>query len=454
MSSEPPGTTSTEGATSGTSSGAIANANANVPPGARRARELAWTSSAYFGEGLPYSILHQLVTEYLTAIGAPARMVGYTSWFHVPVTAKPLWSPLVDLVGTKRGWTIAMQLLMALGVAGLAVWLGPDGGPRHAGPPSWVGFWVVLGVIAVLHAMHDIACDGFYMLALDSRGQALYSGTRQAAFRAAMYVGGAALVLLAAPATGLGALAPSGVSHWQLAFFVASGLLFATGLVNAVTLPRVKEPHATKRDGTREPFWTTYKAFFAQPRVEVLLAFALTYRLGDTMTSSMSSVLLRDLGVSLEERGLLRSVALTTTIGGSVLAGALLARGGLERWLRPFTWCMAVPWYLGIAVLRPPLWGIGVAVVLEQLAGSLAGTASTVLLMRRCRRSFSASHYAFFTALVSLGSTMSGAFSGHLYEALGPVRFFVVTLVASVPALLLVRSVPTDVVDGPTGPAR
>jgi PAT family beta-lactamase induction signal transducer AmpG len=78
-------------------------------PAGKRWRELGWTTSAYFGEGLPYSILHMLLTEYLTAIGAPASEVGYTSWFHVPVTAKPLWSPILDLVGTKRGWTIAID---------------------------------------------------------------------------------------------------------------------------------------------------------------------------------------------------------------------------------------------------------------------------------------------------------------------------------------------------------
>jgi PAT family beta-lactamase induction signal transducer AmpG len=421
--------------------------SASDAPADKRARELGWTTSAYFGEGLPYSILHMLLTEYLTAIGAPASEVGYTSWFHVPVTAKPLWSPIVDLVGTKRGWTITMQLLIGLGIVGLALWLGADRGATHAGPPSWIGFWIVLGVIAVMHAMHDIACDGFYMIALDPRGQALYSGTRQAAFRAAMYVGGAALVLLASPERDLGAWGPAGTSHWQLAFFVAGSLLIATGATNALVLPRVIEPHAIKKDGTREPFWATYQSFFTQPGVMLVLGFALTYRLGDTMTSSMSSVLLRDLGVSLDERGLLRSIALTTTIAGSILAGWLLARGGLERWLVPFTWVMAVPWYLVVAVVRPPLWGIGIAVVLEQLAGSLAGTASTVLLMRRSRRTFSASHYAFFTALVSLGSTMSGGFSGHLYERVGAVPYFALTLVASVPALILVRLVPVGGID-------
>ena len=104
---------------------------------------------------------------------------------------------------------------------------------------------------------------------------------------------------------------------------------------------------------------------------------------------------------------------------------------------------MAIPWYLVVAIVHPPLWGVAICVVLEQLCGALAGTAATVFLMRRCRRAFSASHYAFFTALVSLGSTLSGAFSGYLYEAVTPIPYFVLTLVASVPALLLVRLMET-----------
>jgi PAT family beta-lactamase induction signal transducer AmpG len=414
------------------------------PTAGERALQLGWTSSAYFGEGLPYSVLHQLVTEYLTAIGAPASEVAYTSWFHVPVTLKPLWSPAIDLVGTKRGWTVSLQVLFGLGLGALALWLGPGV------PGSWPLFWLALAALAVVHAMHDIACDGFYMLALDARGQALYSGTRQAAYRAAMYVGGAALVLLASPERDLGALGAAGASHWPVAFGVAAALMVLTGLLNAGILPRPAEPHAVRADGRREPFWATYRAFFAQPGVWLMLVFALTYRLGDTMTSTMSPVLLRELGVTLEQRGLLRSIALTATIGGSVVAGWLLGRGGLERWLVPFTWLMAVPWYLGVAVVRPSLWGIGVAIVLEQLAGSLAGTAATVLLMRRCRRAFSASHYAFFTALVSLGSTLSGGLSGHLYELVGRVPYFALTVVASVPALVLVTRVPLAVLDDET----
>ena len=407
-----------------------------VPP--KRGRDLAWTTSAYFGEGLPFSVLHQLITEYLTAIGASPSEVAATSWFHVPVTAKPLWSPLIDLVLTKRTWTASLQVVFGVGLAGLAAWMHLTAAQSGA-PASWVVFWVVLGFLAITHAMHDIACDGFYMLALDARGQALYSGTRQAAYRAAMYVGGALLVYLASPTRDLGIFGAAGTSHWPFVLAMAASLMCSVGLLNAWLMPHVDESAIAKEEGGKQPFWAPYRTFFQQPHVALVLAFALTYRLGDTMTSTMSSVLLRDQGFTLDDRALLRSISLTVTIGGSVLAGYLLARGGLEKWFRPFTWVMAIPWYLVVAIVHPPLWGVAICVVLEQLCGALAGTAATVFLMRRCRRAFSASHYAFFTALVSLGSTLSGAFSGNLYEVVHPVPYFVLTLVASFPALLLVR---------------
>jgi PAT family beta-lactamase induction signal transducer AmpG len=316
-----------------------------------------------------------------------------------------------------------------------------------------VVFWVVLGFLAITHAMHDIACDGFYMLALDGRGQALYSGTRQAAYRAAMYVGGALLVYLASPTRDLGMFGEAGTSHWPFVLGLAASLMVSVGLLNAWLMPHVDESGILKQEGGKQPFWAPYRTFFQQPHVALVLAFALTYRLGDTMTSTMSSVLLRDQGFTLDDRALLRSISLTVTIGGSVLAGYLLARGGLERWFRPFTWVMAIPWYLVVAIVHPPLWGVAICVVLEQLCGALAGTAATVFLMRRCRRAFSASHYAFFTALVSLGSTLSGAFSGKLYELVHPVPYFALTLVASIPALMLVRQMETTSLHRPAAVA-
>ena len=398
-------------------------------------RALGWTSSAYFGEGLPFSFLHQLVTEYLTAIGAPPSVIGYTSWFHLSVTAKPLWSPLVDLFGTRRGWMIVLQAVLGLGMALVAALVGGGGGALET---PWL-FWGALALLAAIHATHDIACDGFFIVALDRRQQALYSGTRIAAFRVAMYVGSGALVVLAAR------------HGWPAAFATAGALMLATAAINAVLVPRVEEPGRDAPASAVRPalaaFTEAGRTFFGQPRALLVVAFVLTYRLCDVMTFAMSPALLRDLAIDTEARGVLRSIGLTASIGGSLLAGWLLSRGGLERWLVPFTYAMAVPFYLLIAWARPSFEWVAVVYTLEQLAGALAGTALPVFLMRRCRRAFSASHYAYFTAITALTSTVAGGLSGHLVEAVGFVPFFAICFVAAVPALVLGHLVPTQPVE-------
>jgi PAT family beta-lactamase induction signal transducer AmpG len=388
------------------------------------ARDLAWTSTAYFGEGLPYSFLHQLVTEYLTAIGAPTHVVGYTSWFHAAVVAKPLVGPAIDRSASRRGWMLVLQGALGAGMIGVAALVERGGGALTTPAVFWAG----LAALALLHATHDAACDGFFLVALDRAGQALYSGTRIAAFRLAMYVGSGALVILAAR------------TSWPVAFAVAGALMITMAAVNAALVPRVVEP----RGETRPIDWRAYVPLFRQEKFGLVLAFVLTYRVCDMMTFAMSSPLLRDLHVDTEGRGILRSIALTASIVGSIFAGFLLARGGLRRWLVPFTWAMSIPFYLVIALVRPPFWGIAVLYALEQLTGALANTAAPVFLMSRCRRDLSAAHYGFFSAVVAFTSTIAGSASGHIVEATSFVTFFAICGAAALPALALSYVVPKD----------
>ncbi|MBC8132096.1 MAG: MFS transporter, partial [Deltaproteobacteria bacterium] len=166
---------------------ATAVGTVDAPP-KKPKRALLWISSTYFGEGLPWSFLHQMATEYLTATGASKTQISATSWLHLAVTFKFIWSPVVDLFGRKRTWVILMQFLLGLGMFAIALVV-PRGGQTI--------FWLMLGALAIMHATHDIACDGFYLQALDKQRQALFSGVRTAAFRAAMIAGSSGLVVLA-----------------------------------------------------------------------------------------------------------------------------------------------------------------------------------------------------------------------------------------------------------------
>lgn len=411
--------------------GPAADAAADPSPGRRHA--LLWTSSAYFGEGLPWTFLHQMATEFLTAINATKTQTSSTSLLHLAVTFKFLWSPAVDLYGTRRRWMLGMEVVLGLGMMLTGAIVGTE---------SLTPFWVVLALLSVIHATHDIACDGLYLQALDSRSQALFSGTRSAAYRAAMLVGSSVLVYLA------------GRTSWPLAFFTAGVLMLLVAALNAVTLPGSGQSARRARPRAAE-FLEAYRSFFEQPRAVLVLAFMFFYRLGDIMIFAMAKPLFRDIGIDTAGRGILNGVGAAAAILGTVVGGALIARRGLERCLVPMTYLqnLAIPLYALLSLLRPAFPGVLAVVIAEQLAAGVGAAASAVFLMQRTRRAFSASHFAFATAIVSLGSTLSGFLSGPLNEAVGHTAFFCLAFVASWPSLLLVLAVPRTPVEDTSAPA-
>jgi PAT family beta-lactamase induction signal transducer AmpG len=411
---------------------AVAIDDAGRAMSARSKRTLLWTSTTYFGEGLPWSFLHQMGTEFLTAIGASKTQISSTSLFHLAVTFKFLWSPFVDLVGRKRSWVVATQLVLGGGM--LAVAAAASGWATHG---LWL-FWVVASVLAVVHATHDIACDGFYLQALARPDQALFSGVRTAAFRIAMIVGSSALVYLA------------GRTSWLLGFGAAGIIMLAVALLNAAVMPRLDAGAADLGASRPVPpapgaaFLVAYKSFFAQPQATLVLSFMLFYKLGDIMMFAMSKPLLRDIGIDTAQRGILNGIGTVSFIAGSIAGGGLIARFGLGRALIPMTFLqnLAIPLYIGLAVWRPHFAGVVPIVLTEQLVAGVGSAAHIVFLMQRCRSVFSASHYALATAVVSLGSTFSGYLSGPINEAVGHPWFFTIAFVASWPSLLLVLRVP------------
>jgi len=397
--------------------------------------KLLWTSTTYYGEGLPWSFLHQMATEFLTAINASKTQISSTSLLHLAVTFKFAWSPAVDLFGKRRTWVWVMQVVLGLGMLATA---------PFAAAGSLSPFWVALALLAVLHATHDIACDGFYLQALDRHDQALYVGTRTAAYRLALFTGSSFLVSLA------------GRTSWLVGFAGAGAIMIATAIVNALVMPHPPDPAAADAARAsagvrRAAFWDAYRTFLAQPKAKLVLSLMFFYRLGDIMMFAMSKPMLRDIGVDTFHRGILNGLGIGAFILGTLIGSGLIARLGFERCLVPLTYVqnMAIPLYIGLAVFKPGFAGVVAVVLTEQLASGLGNTSHSVFLMRRCRAAFSASHYAFATAVVSLGSTVSGYLSGPLNEAFGHPLFFTFAFIASWPSLVLVLLVPKTDIDGP-----
>ncbi len=150
----------------------------------------AWIPTLYFAEGIPYVVAMTVAVIMFKRFGISNTDIAlYTSWLYLPWVIKPLWSPIVDLLKTKRWWIIFMQLVIgaSLGAVALSIPL----------PGFFKISLIFLWLLAFSSATHDIAADGFYMLGLDEHQQAYFVGIRSTFYRIAMITGQGLLIILA-----------------------------------------------------------------------------------------------------------------------------------------------------------------------------------------------------------------------------------------------------------------
>ena len=161
-----------------------------------------WIPTLYFAEGIPYFIVNTISVIMFTNMGmSKGDMAMYTSLLYLPWVIKPLWSPFVDIIRTKRWWVVAMQVVMSVAFAVVALSLphpSPDVIASGNTPVSLFAVTLVIfWITAFASATHDIAADGFYMLALDTKDQSLFVGIRSTFYRLSSIFGQGVLVVVA-----------------------------------------------------------------------------------------------------------------------------------------------------------------------------------------------------------------------------------------------------------------
>ncbi|OZC03516.1 hypothetical protein [Rubricoccus marinus] len=158
----------------------LASGDPTAPVDGKRRPPLAWVPSLYFAEGVPYMVVAVLSVLLFKRLGLSNTEIAlFTSWLYLPWVIKPFWSPLVEMIKTKRLWILAMQVLIGGGLAGVALMIPASGFVQG----TMAFFWL----LAFSSATHDISADGFYMLALDEGDQAWWVGWRSTAYRAAIF---------------------------------------------------------------------------------------------------------------------------------------------------------------------------------------------------------------------------------------------------------------------------
>lgn len=406
---------------------------------------MAWIPTLYVAEGLPYVAVNTLSVIMYKNLGMSNTDIAfYTGWLYLPWVIKPFWSPFVDIIRTKRWWTVTTQFIIGAAFAAIALTLPLDSYVAM----SLAVFWL----IGFASATHDIAADGYYMLALDSSDQSLYVGIRSAFYRLATIIGQGGVVMAAGwMETAFGNVPRA----WAVTFLILSALFFAVAVYHSRILPRPAAdrpsgtvPGTTEKDGSytkhgasrilRE-FIGTFGSFFRKKDVWIAVTFILLYRFPEAQLVKMINPFLLDpsseggLGLSTAQVGLVYGTIgiIGLTLGG-ILGGVLVSRYGLKRCLWPMALALTLPCgvFCWMSMAQPDpasalnLILINACVFIEQFGYGVGFTSFMLYMMYFAEGPSKTSHYAICTAFMALGMMIPGMFAGALQEWMGYVGFF------------------------------
>ena len=399
-----------------------------------------WIPTLYFAEGLPYVLVMTVSVIMYKNLGVSNSDIAfYTSWLYLPWVIKPLWSPFVDLLKTKRWWIGSMQMLIGVGLAGIAFFIPTS----YFFQTTLAFFWL----LAFSSATHDIAADGFYMLALKENEQSLFVGIRNTFYRIATVTSEGLLVMLAGYlSTKIG----SSAYAWSLTFFVVSGLFLAIFAYHHFQLPKPKIDIQNSLQNIGELF----VSFFKKRNIVVAFLFLLFYRFGEAQLAKLAAPFLLDstevggLGVSTENVGLIKgTIGVIALLAGGVLGGIVVARDGLNRWLWPMALMMNLPnlVYVYFAYVQPQsLWIIASGVAFEQFGYGFGFTAFMLYLIFISQGEFKTAHYAIGTGIMALGMMLPGMFAGYIQESIGYAPFFIWVCLCTIPGFILLKFLKID----------
>ncbi len=408
-------------------------------------RPWLWVPSLYFAQAIPYVVVMNLTVIMYKDMGiSNSDIAFYTSLLYLPWVVKPLWSPIVDMFGTKRRWTVLLQIVV--GASLIAV-----GTVLHT-PAFFAVSLAVMWIMAFSSATHDISADGFYMLGLRQQQQAAFVGVRSTFYRLATLVGQGPLVVLAGYlAVSLGDVRQA----WAIVFYVLAGIFFAAFAWHQFVLPVPPEDKAVP--STNNPlrdFFGTFAAFFRKRDIWMIVAFILTFRLGEAQLLKLVAPFLKDpvseggLGLTTAEYGIAYGTVgiIALTLGG-LAGGWLISRLGLKRclWLMVFAIHLPDLVFVYLSQTQPTdLVTVSAFLALEQFGYGFGFTAMMMYMIMVADGPNKTAHYAICTGLMALGMMVPGMCSGDLQEYLGYKHFFIWTCLATIPAFIVAALVKID----------
>jgi len=404
-----------------------------------------WVPTLYFAEGIPYFIVNNISVIMFNNMGmSKGDMAMYTSLLYLPWVIKPLWSPFVDIIKTKRWWIMAMQIVMSVAFALLAFSLPHPSAETIAAGGTSVSLFtltlVIFWITAFASATHDIAADGFYMLALKPKDQSLFVGIRSTFYRLSSIFGQGVLVVIAGMLEKRLGDVPKA---WSITLIVSALLFACITLWHTFRLPSSEEDKVrvggTTAKGIIKEFGRTFVTFFRKKHVWIAMLFMLLYRLPEAFLVKMMNPFLLDaadkggLGLSTETVGLVYgTIGVAALTVGGILGGIAASRWGLKRSLWPMAMALTLPClsFVFLAAFQPQnIALISACVALDQFGYGFGFTAYMLYLIYFSDGEYKTAHYSLCTAFMALSMMLPGMVAGYAQEALGYTDFFIFVMV-------------------------
>lgn len=406
-----------------------------------------WVPTLYFAEGIPYFIVNSISIIMFTDMGVPKDIMSlYTSLLYLPWVIKPLWSPIVDILRTKRWWILVTELVLCCAFIGLTLSVPTPEGNMIASMSTPVGLFavsvIIFYIIALTSATHDIAADGFYMLALNEKTQTAFVGIRSTFYRLSSIFGQGVLVVIAGVLEKRTGDIPGA---WRAVFLITSLIFLAITVLHIFRLPRT----ASDRSVVEHPsagalmreFLQAFISFFKKKGIVAALAFLLLYRFSEALMLKLVVPFFKEpvsaggLGLSTSAIGMINgTVGVVALLAGGIAGGLAAARWNLRKCMYWMAAALTLPCavYVYMSIVQPSdIWVISSCVAFEQFGYGFGFQAYMLFMMWFSEGEFKTSHYAVCTGLMAMSMMIPGLFAGYLCEAAGYRTFFWIVMAGS-----------------------
>jgi PAT family beta-lactamase induction signal transducer AmpG len=374
--------------------------------------------------GLPNPLSESILQTWLHDYGISNTKIGLLMYVGLPYLLKPLWAPLLDRytppwLGRRRGWIVLFQVLLAFGIASLAMF---------SGAHQLTTIAIVLLIVVFLSASQDIVVDAYRTDVARPPERGLAAAATNVGYRAFSY-GALSVSLIIADHV-----------SWPAAFLALGGAML---LLAAATFwaPEPDDPRGGRLPTLQESVIVPLRELLAVPGVVALILLILLYKIGDAFALKFFTNFMIDVGFSKTEIGIFVKAVLTFgSMIGAVIGGIWMIVLGLRRSMLLFA-CVQALTNLGYLMLawvgKSYAFGL-VAVALDALASGMGNIASVALMMAICDKRFSAFQYALLATFALLPRYALGGPAGYIADHAGWFTYYWTSFLLALPGIAMI----------------